>query len=99
MYQFPFLHLRLYSQFVALPKRLEFFRTTCCCYPEGFVQRDVWDLKAPPEAEGPEDRIFIRQYLTAAHRHDKGFRFSGLDIFVVVERKMTFYVLNVLFPV
>lgn len=47
-------------QFTLLPKRIQFFRTLSVLYPEGFVQQDVWEIKSRPDAECPEDQIFVK---------------------------------------
>lgn len=74
------------------PKRIAFYQLPGknILYMEAFTQRDTWKL---------DPEVSIRRSKTPAERNDDGVRFPCLDICTKVNRRVGFYIYNVMVPV
>ncbi|KXZ51908.1 hypothetical protein GPECTOR_11g36 [Gonium pectorale] len=71
-------------------RTIKFESGSCQVYMDSFVQQDSWIMY---------DRIIVKQGLTDARRNDDGLRFTTLNIYVCLRRKLGFYGWNIMLPI
>lgn len=75
---------------IEFPRKLTFCKAPSLVYTESFIEYDTWRLL---------DHVELRQGRTLAERNENGIRYLSLDIAIQIERKIGFYMYNVVFPV
>jgi hypothetical protein len=71
-------------------RRIQFYQGNSIVYSETFIQQDTWHLL---------DKVNILQGRTLYNRNDDGIRYTTLNIYITIQRRVGFYISNVLFPI